>query len=72
MAEAAEQQVAGRHRCHWVAWRFSIGQGVDYHGDRAIVMNRHCTIMGKQIFKIWLVDRIGERANRYVLASSLA
>jgi hypothetical protein len=70
MAEAAPQAV-GRHRCHWATWKFSIGQNAYYRGDRAIVLDRHCTIMGHQIFKIWLVDKLGEQTPRYVLSGAL-
>lgn len=71
MADAAECRQATRHRCHWVTWNFSIGQRADYSGARAVVMDRHCTIMGHQVFKIWLVDSTGDKSTRYVLSGAL-
>lgn len=72
MEEAIAQQVIGRHRCHWANWKFSIGDSVQLDGDRAIIMDRHCTIMGKQVFKVRLLGEVGERANRYVLGRALS
>ncbi|MBB4290622.1 hypothetical protein GGE16_002662 [Rhizobium leguminosarum] len=64
------RSLLGRRRSYVAAYRFRIGQLVDFHGDLAIVISRSRTAMGREHYGIVLLDA-HERPARDVLGSAL-
>ncbi|MBB6304481.1 hypothetical protein GGE67_005127 [Rhizobium leucaenae] len=52
-------------------WKFRIGQVVSFHGDRAVVLSRQCSAMGRQLFYLSMDERDG-RQPKWVLGNFLA
>ncbi|TWB19555.1 hypothetical protein FBZ99_101328 [Rhizobium sp. ERR 1071] len=60
----------GRRRRVYIAdWTYKLNSFVEYRGERALVIDRHRTIMGVEIYTIIPVTAAPER--RYVLGRSL-
>jgi len=64
------RSLVGRRRTYQAAYRFRIGQLVDFYGDLAIVISRSRTAMGRECYQILLLND-DERPIRDVVGSVL-
>lgn len=59
----------GRRRVYTANWTYKLDSFVDYRGERAVVIDRHRTIMGVEIYTI--IPLTAAPARQYVLCRSL-
>lgn len=67
---ALPRSLVGRRRRYVAAYRFRVGQLVDFHGELAIVISRSRSMMGREFYQILLLTA-HERPIRHVLGSVL-
>ncbi len=61
--------IGRRRRVFTANWTFKLDNFVDYHGERAVIVDRHRTIMGVEIYTIIPLTTPPNR--RYVCGRSL-
>ncbi|GAC1040857.1 hypothetical protein thsrh120_08610 [Rhizobium sp. No.120] len=61
--------IGRRRRVYTADWTFKLDNFVDYHGESAVVVGRHRTIMGVEIYAIIPVTTAPSR--KYVCGRSL-
>ncbi len=61
--------IGRRRRVYAVDWTFKLDNFVDYHGERAVIIDRHRTIMGVEIYAIILLTT--SPCRRHVCGRSL-
>jgi len=54
-AAAAEEPPARRCRVYQVSWKYRIGEAVRFGELAAIVLSRSRSMMGREIYEIWLM-----------------
>lgn len=61
--------IGRRRRVFTANWTFKLDNLVDYHGERAVIVDRHRTIMGVEIYTIIPLTRTPNR--QYACGRSL-
>lgn len=60
-----------RRRVYYADWKFKIGQRVNSMELAAIVLTRHRTAQGRELYQVWVTGESYGRPNRWILGSAL-
>lgn len=52
-------------------WKFLIGQAVCFGELSALVLSRQCSVMGRQLYYLWIAEGGEERPYRWVAGDAL-
>jgi hypothetical protein len=60
-----------RRKVYHAAWKFDVGQDVEFGEMTALVLSRQRSAMGRELYLLWIMTPCGGRPHRWVLGKVL-
>lgn len=71
MSVGLEVEEPARRRVYYAEWRFRIGEKVKSGEMSAIVLSRHRTAQGRELYQVWVCGKCYGRPYRWILGKAL-